>query len=996
MVEARSTTTTVKKLELAMKTQHKKQIVLVRELKRLGLDNAYLVLLTRAGLKPMSRFENCSEPSSVRTLRALGLKTRTITRWTLSGTPVREIIFSRSEQPLAEYLSHFKNKHLARSNDDMRLEGRLFGYPACCVEHFIAHGYAPNSLSPADQRILFHWACPNCRITPVLLPLYRSIYAECERLLSVDEMGSGCSQRPWHPRVCVNAAALVASMAALLALPDARPSTQTPPPDPHWLSIGADGDPDGDLLSTEEEIILRSDPADADQNKNRIPDGADLAYELAQKIVDLPTEPSTTKPYAIHNLAFGLETCNVCGQTANMGVVTIVNPLENQTIHVPYIALHYLEHGSFQFDGTIHSGRISPPLLQTALTSSGFAHFIPDSESYDFDNDGLRDWEEPFFNTQLSNRDTNQNGVIDGAELMRKLRADLENLPRAKDPNQAPKDTPFVVEHPMKGIETCPRCGEKVGMNIWDIINPVTHAQMSIPSMALHYMEHSGPFWEGGQLMGGKGRINPVRLQRLLTGQWDGHWFEVQGDLDDDLLSDAEEVELRTDPRSTDEDKNRVPDGADLAHAVAAEIQSLPTDSAAPVYRIDFQLRGLETCAICGSSVNMGHLTICNRPAGLYCHVPYIALHYLEHGSFAFSGDVHGTGRLDVKLLVDSLHSKGPSHSFSVTGDTDADGLKDCEEPHFGLDKANPDSDHDGVPDGFQVARQIWTEIQAVPRTPNQTCYVVENPQRGLVTCAVCGNNVPMGWLEIINPKENLSLRIPYITLHFLRHGSFGASAADRINPCLLDIALHGNGSSHLVVWKGDTDRDGLLDAEENVFGTAPDSSDTDGDGILDGVAIARHLYRKIQALPVGRHESGRYRLLYEADCLTPCPVCAENINCGQTEVVNEWANKSLRMSLLNLHYLEHGSFAVSESERVDPVALHELLKPIPSIAITAQGVTLRWPSNPGRVYQVFTSPSVLGPWSPGPVLNGTGDELSFTDTDSLISPIRLYQVRMH
>ena len=31
--------------------------------------------------------------------------------------------------------------------------------------------------------------------------------------------------------------------------------------------------------------------------------------------------------------------------------------------------------------------------------------------------------------------------------------------------------------------------------------------------------------------------------------------------------------------------------------------------------------------------------------------VPMIVLHYMEHGSFSYSGDVHGKGRIDVALL---------------------------------------------------------------------------------------------------------------------------------------------------------------------------------------------------------------------------------------------------------------------------------------------------------------------------------------------------------
>jgi len=967
------------------------------ELVRLGFEPAYLALLTCAGLKPMSRIENCSNPDHQRVLQTSGLKTRVIHRWTRSGERIPEIIFARSGEVLSEYAARFHDKTLERTPDDMRFEGRMFGYPTCCIESYISRGYAPNSLCRADQSILFHWACNGCKVTPKLLPEYRRVYRRCRQLFSGKPDVCIRPPRPISSRYVKRSLALATSVAAALALPQTvlHGSSSMPPTDPHWLQLGPEVDPDRDLLTAEEEIVLGTNPAQPDQNQNAVPDGTDLAFELADMIAFLPTVASNTEPYAIHNMAFGLETCKVCGETANMGFITIVNPLENQIIHIPYIGLHYLEHGSFQFDGTVHSGRVNPPLLRTVLTSDGRRHFISEPEAYDSDNDGLRDWEEPFLGTNPNKTDSNDNLVIDGAETMRAFRAALEQLPRAVSPETGPKDTPFIVEHPMKGIETCPRCGEQVAMNIWDVINPVTHAKMSIPSMALHYLEHCGPSWEGGQLMGGKGRVEPLRLQGLLSGQLDGHWLEVQSDIDSDLLSDQEEVDIGTDPRCTDHDKNQVPDGADLARATADEIEALPTVPTPAVYRLDFKLRGLEQCEICGDTVNMGHLTVCNTAAGLYAKVPYISLHYLHHGSFSFAGDVHGTGRLEVILLINALHSKGPSHLLPTSGDADQDGLTDFEEPRLGFDKSRPDSDDDGVPDGFWLARKMFSEIQALSRTPNQTCFAVENPLRGIVTCDVCGTNVNMGWLDIINPPEQLKVRITYLALHFLDHGSFASSPGSRLNPCLLDIALHGDGSSHLVTWKGDSDSDGLLDGEETYFGTRPDRPDTDSDGVLDGITIARQLYQKVQALPVGRNQSGRYRLLYETDCIAPCPVCGESVNCGHIEVVSEWAGKSVRISFLNLHYLEHGSLAVSQSERIDPVALDALLRPIPSIALTAEGLTLRWPSCTEKTYQVFTSLNVLGPWLPGPVLSGTGEELSFTDPD-ITAPLKLYQVRMN
>lgn len=185
-----------------------------------------------------------------------------------------------------------------------------------------------------------------------------------------------------------------------------------------------------------------------------------------------------------------------------MGFVEVVHPLENQSQSVPYVGLHFLEHGSFSYTGTVHSGRINAPLLDLLLRSDGRGHFIAEPSGTDADNDGLRDWEEPVFGAQPANPDTDGDQIIDGIELGREILRDLRALPRAASPETGPKDRPFVVEHPMDGIETCPRCGERVVMGIWDVFSPANGATLSVASMALHYLEHGGVSWAGGQLLG--------------------------------------------------------------------------------------------------------------------------------------------------------------------------------------------------------------------------------------------------------------------------------------------------------------------------------------------------------------------------------------------------------------------------------------------------------------------------------------------------------------
>jgi hypothetical protein len=140
------------------------------------------------------------------------------------------------------------------------------------------------------------------------------------------------------------------------ALAKDKPVTVT-----HQLPVSRDAD--ADLLADTEETAIGYRPFIADQNRNEIPDGIELAQKCVTDINDLPIYvPGTSMPIpnqihkVVHTL-FGLERCDICGQEVNMGGVEIVNPrlgmsypdpndpLEGEFL--PELALHYMEHCSF-------------------------------------------------------------------------------------------------------------------------------------------------------------------------------------------------------------------------------------------------------------------------------------------------------------------------------------------------------------------------------------------------------------------------------------------------------------------------------------------------------------------------------------------------------------------------------------------------------------------------------------------------------------------------
>jgi hypothetical protein len=148
----------------------------IKVLKEIDIELAYLALLTCEGLKPLSRWEKPLDDNGLGLLQQIGLLTKQIQRTVKTGKEVLEIIFSVSAGYIQLYEKMFAGMPIDKSAQTQRFEGFLFGFPPCCVDEYIRHPYVKNNLNPEDQKILFHWACKDCKITPVLLPAYKSVH----------------------------------------------------------------------------------------------------------------------------------------------------------------------------------------------------------------------------------------------------------------------------------------------------------------------------------------------------------------------------------------------------------------------------------------------------------------------------------------------------------------------------------------------------------------------------------------------------------------------------------------------------------------------------------------------------------------------------------------------------------------------------------------------------------------------------------------------------
>jgi hypothetical protein len=346
-------------------------------LKIAEFDLLYLALLTKEQVKPLSRWEKEFGPGEIKALKYLGLKTSSIERRLESGRRIEELIFSKSNDSIEAYRDAFEGRRVNNSFDTALLEGKLFGYPECCVKSFATHGYLPNELSEDDQQLLFHWACPDCQVTNRLLPEYRSAYEEAQWLQQQYAAG-----KPWQGRLAVMIPSLgIASCLLLcgcekkstdssevynqvldLSSPTIQPGIPYQEPDIHWLAV--EDDSDQDYLKDGWEDHFGLDQSNRDTDGNGVLDGPQLAKKLWDTIQNPPAWIEVH-----HNLMRGVVRCAMCGEAINMGHIWLANTSKSDTTRISYLALHYMEHGSLahQAEGGI-TEIVNPIELDSVLS----------------------------------------------------------------------------------------------------------------------------------------------------------------------------------------------------------------------------------------------------------------------------------------------------------------------------------------------------------------------------------------------------------------------------------------------------------------------------------------------------------------------------------------------------------------------------------------------------------------------------------------------------
>lgn len=681
----------------------------------------YLIELTKQGIKPLSRWEKPTDHTIQNYIRKHGLYVDIVPRKTFLRTTVYETIFSKSSRYMELYKKKFHNTPLKRDEASQKYEGFLFGYPSCCVNKFVKKPYAKNNISKEDQSLLFHWACKDCRFTPELIPYYKSIHDEVMYWYQ-NEITLYNPKNNLLSRKQLGAAFGTLLLSSGLLMGQTADTT-------HYIPLS--DDPNNNGLTYAEEIYLGA------LDETSEPHACCSYANFYKTLIDsLPTSIQTDEPYRTDYRVRGVIQCLKCGKYINMGYVTIVNPLRNLSLDIPYLALHYMEKGYFTYESDstggfdIQSGRVDIDLLKKILSPYDNSHMlVVDGDS---DNDGLTNVEEDSLWLDPNINDYDNNGVPDGAQIAEEL---IRLFPKLKEqPDNIHSSIKYQL---MWGLENCQVCGSIHNMGYVEITNPENNRKIQVPLVALHSLAHGSFAYNGTEHQ--NERLDAIKLIRTLKT----HTIFIDNDSDNDGLTDDEEIEFGMNINKIDSDDNGMPDTKELTTRFIEQINALPTEPRLNGPYIEYLVMdGIHLCSVCGKEVVMGIMKIYNPLINTIepFELSNYSFHFMEHGSFEHEGLENWglTGdRIDPVKLAEYLYDP-------VVGieDNSNDGISN----RFSLEQNYPNPFNPETSIKYQVSRHEMVRLKVYDVLGNEvTTLVNEQKTPGKYEVKFNGTGLPSG-----------------------------------------------------------------------------------------------------------------------------------------------------------------------------------------------------------------------------------------------------------
>ncbi|MBN1944368.1 MAG: hypothetical protein JW797_01775 [Bradymonadales bacterium] len=583
------------------------------------------------------------------------------------------------------------------------------------------------------------------------------------------------------------------------------------PTDDIWLL-----DSDGDELFDAVELLLGTDPYDADSDDDGVPDGQEPGYDLDVDGDGLigALDPDSDDDGLLDGTEMGITAADLHRDTdlsrglfqPDVDPTTTTDPLVADTDDGGLID----GNEDINLNGTIDFWETDPNEPRDDL------------ELYrDTDGDGLVDRLEEEIGTDPLDADSDDDGVLDGQEYNFRADSDQDGQINAMDPDS---DDDGLFD------------GTEMGLVTDDLS---THTNLA----ARHFSNDTDPTTttspihadtDGGGLIDGNEDTN---LNGAVDeGETDPNDPEDDGlagpDSDGDGLVDALELTLGSDPHDADSDDDGLIDG--LEHDPAGD-----RDSDALISLLDPDSDG-------------DHL-----PDGLEVGITEATRHPdtdLEAGIFISDADPASTTSpvnrdSDRGGIADGIEDTNRNGSVDVGEidpnlglddltwlDSDGDELTDAEELSIGTDPFDRDSDDDGVPDNLEPAYNTDTDGDGLVNAldpDSDDDGLLDGTEMGVTAADLTPDTD-------VTKRHFRSDRDPTTTTDPLDPDTDGGGVADGLEDLNLDgrvdrLESDPDDPSDDLPAAADSDDDGLPDALETLLGTDPHDADSDDDGVLDG-----------------------------------------------------------------------------------------------------------------------------------------------------------------
>ncbi len=565
-------------------------------------------------------------------------------------------------------------------------------------------------------------------------------------------------------------------------------------------------DNDGDGLSNALEATLGTNPNDADTDDDGVLDGAEpnLASDTDGDGLINALDEDSDNDGLFDGTELGVDVAPAATDvtrghfTADADKTTTTRPLLADT-----------DGGSVRdgVEDTNRNGAVDPgernpndPLDDVTLPT-------------DTDGDGLPDVLETALGTDPNDADTDDDGVLDGAEPNFASDTDGDGLINALDEDS---DNDGLLDGTELGVST-PPAATNVARGRF-----IPDADPSTTTSAVNPDTDRGGLRDGAEDLNRNGNIDAG--ERNPNNPADDQGVP---DTDGDGLPDDVERVLGTDPNDADSDDDGILDGAEPNFASDTDgdglINALDEDSDNDAL-FDGTERGVVT-APAATNVARGHFTPDADPTTRTSAL----LADTDRGGV---GDGNEDSNLNGAINGTERNPLNPADDLP-NPDADNDGLTDDVERVLGTDPLDADSDDDGVLDGAEANLASDTDgdglINALDEDSDND-GLFDGTEMG-VTMAPTGTDVTRGhFIADADPTTKTSA-----VRRDTDNGSVSDGAEDANRNGRVDAGETDPNNPLDDVMVADTDGDGLSDALEVVLTTDPNDADTDDDGVLDG-----------------------------------------------------------------------------------------------------------------------------------------------------------------